>query len=40
MYHIWGRGEVYAGCERGNLKEKKGLEEPGLEGKKKKKKDL
>jgi len=32
MWHIWGRGEVYAGFWGGNLKERDDWEDPGVDG--------
>jgi len=31
MWHIWGRGDVYTGFRRGNLKERDHLEDPGVD---------
>ena len=32
MYHVWGRGEVYTGFWRGNLRERDHVYDAGIDG--------
>ena len=32
MYHVWGRGEVYAGFWWGKLRKRDRFEDPGVDG--------